>query len=204
MDHKFCPGSKVMRQPVPEIFACPQCGEEVEIWSDELKRSCPKCHKMVFRDTMMSCLDWCEYGEECVGGSVFNTYMDNRAAGIKKTLIDELEKLLQDEDDRIDLALEIMQNAESLAGEKKADRHILLPASLLYILADDPERLRKILLRTGMKIKDIDEIGSVIDNVHRRVLESAGNSEEEQEESANLDTLFEAVNLSVTTRVRTE
>ena len=41
--HTVCPGAKMIRQPKPEMFDCPQCGSEVEIWTDELKGVCPQC-----------------------------------------------------------------------------------------------------------------------------------------------------------------
>ena len=50
MDHVYCPGSKLLRQPKPESVACASCGTEVEIWSDEIKGTCPGCGKTVFKD----------------------------------------------------------------------------------------------------------------------------------------------------------
>src|SRR4030066_152981 len=83
MDHSFCPGSKLLRQPAPELFPCPNCGTEVEIWTDELKGICPSCKKAVFRDGGMSCLDWCKYGKECVGDAAYKSYMRDKAVGVK-------------------------------------------------------------------------------------------------------------------------
>ncbi|GAH13090.1 unnamed protein product, partial [marine sediment metagenome] len=45
-----CPGAAKIRTPIPAYKKCPDCGEEVEIWSDELKAKCTKCGAMVFRD----------------------------------------------------------------------------------------------------------------------------------------------------------
>ena len=84
MDHIVCPGSRTMRQPVPEMFQCPTCGEEVEIWSDEIKGSCLKCGTTVMRDGFMSCLDWCAMGKDCVGDATYGKYMNNKAESIKK------------------------------------------------------------------------------------------------------------------------
>lgn len=42
---RVCPGSKPLRQPAPEIFICSSCGEEVEIWTDEVRRDCSSCGK---------------------------------------------------------------------------------------------------------------------------------------------------------------
>ncbi|MBI2852799.1 MAG: hemerythrin domain-containing protein [Chloroflexi bacterium] len=68
---KSCPGSKAIRNPVPENISCPNCGYEVEIWTDEIKATCPKCKTKVFREAQVSCIDWCPYAKECVGPEVY-------------------------------------------------------------------------------------------------------------------------------------
>lgn len=64
----MCPGSSKIREPIPEYFTCPQCGnQEVEIWTHELKAACDKCGALVFRPMEQSCIDWCKYAKECIG-----------------------------------------------------------------------------------------------------------------------------------------
>lgn len=43
-----CPGMDGTLSTFPIEFACPQCNDIVEIWSDEAKRRCTKCGTMVF------------------------------------------------------------------------------------------------------------------------------------------------------------
>ncbi len=62
-----CPGSSNIRTPVPSYKKCPSCGEEVEIWSHELKTQCPNCGTTVFKEDVPSCIEWCPYAEECIG-----------------------------------------------------------------------------------------------------------------------------------------
>ena len=61
---KACPGVSRLVRPVPEYIACPNCGEEVEIWSDEEEATCDGCGAIVSRK-MVSCLDWCEHADKC-------------------------------------------------------------------------------------------------------------------------------------------
>ena len=61
-----CPGSSTRNLEV-DLISCQDCGHEVEMFSDETKRRCPRCKKMVFRDCMPSCVDWCPSARECVG-----------------------------------------------------------------------------------------------------------------------------------------
>jgi hypothetical protein len=32
-----CPGNDPVSRAVPELFVCPYCGVDVEIWTDEIK-----------------------------------------------------------------------------------------------------------------------------------------------------------------------
>jgi len=74
-----CPGAQNFRQPKPEYMGCPFCSYEVEIWSDEIKATCPKCKKTVMRNSdKQSCLDWCKYAKECVGIMQYNKYKKNK------------------------------------------------------------------------------------------------------------------------------
>ena len=62
-----CPGAVNIREVTPEEITCPQCGEEVEIWSDELTARCTHCGARVSREQGPSCIDWCAFAEECIG-----------------------------------------------------------------------------------------------------------------------------------------
>lgn len=73
-----CPGSQKFSQPQPEIKNCPYCGAEIEIWTDEVKATCPKCKKTVTREQAVSCLDWCKYAKECLGEKKYKEYMQNK------------------------------------------------------------------------------------------------------------------------------
>lgn len=68
---KSCPGSRGIREPKPEFINCPDCDREVEIWTDELKATCPGCGNTVFRAQQASCIDWCPQAKECVGPEVY-------------------------------------------------------------------------------------------------------------------------------------
>ncbi|MDO8672409.1 MAG: hypothetical protein Q7O66_13420 [Dehalococcoidia bacterium] len=46
---KYCPGASD-RTPSPENVKCHNCGNEVEIWTDELQAKCPNCGTMFVRD----------------------------------------------------------------------------------------------------------------------------------------------------------
>ena len=76
----MCPGSKLIRQPVPQDIKCIHCGEEVELWSFESMTHCPKCGGVVVRVQGATCLDWCAAAKECVGEETYNRIMAERQA----------------------------------------------------------------------------------------------------------------------------
>jgi predicted RNA-binding Zn-ribbon protein involved in translation (DUF1610 family) len=160
MDHQFCPGSKFLRQPKPEIFTCPSCGDEVEIWSDELKGRCPSCGRTVMKDKVMSCLDWCAYGKDCVGEETYNKYQQNRAVGIRETLLKEMKKQLADQQEIISRTLETLGELEEFLLKEEGDWHILVPACILKDL--EPDTVRSVLFKTGLQKDDIDAVCEII------------------------------------------
>lgn len=72
-----CPGSKRIREPFPESIKC-MCGEEIEIWSDEVDTVCPHCKKKVDRSMPQSCLDWCSMAKDCIGRGKFEKYKKHK------------------------------------------------------------------------------------------------------------------------------
>lgn len=61
---RTCPGLDSQLRPTPEYISCPNCGGDVEMWTDETEAECIGCGIEVSRD-LQSCPDWCEYAEKC-------------------------------------------------------------------------------------------------------------------------------------------
>ncbi len=159
MDHTVCPGSKYMRQPKPELFPCPSCGGEVEIWSDEISGRCAACGTVVMRDGTMSCLEWCAMGRECVGDKVFDSFKELKLESIKERLL----KLASDaaEEKNIDVRLveRSLYYAEILSCAEEAQLHVVLAGAVLsHIYGDHPELARKELLKMGFQLDDTNEV----------------------------------------------
>jgi DNA-directed RNA polymerase subunit RPC12/RpoP len=184
MDSSFCPGSRLLRQPAPETFPCPNCGAEVEIWTDEFKRACPNCHKMVLRPGGMSCLEWCSQAKECIGEATYESYMANRCLGLKQRLLQALEEHFAPERRHVEHAVAVLAFAEELMRDEEADWHIVVPAALLHDMGvkpalekygsadaayqerEGPPLARAVLLRLGLQLPDIDEVCDIIAHHH--------------------------------------
>ena len=78
---KGCPGAKEIREVRPEDMECPQCGMEVEIWSDELSARCRGCGARVSREQGPSCIDWCSFAEQCIGTEKYERLSREKGAG---------------------------------------------------------------------------------------------------------------------------
>ena len=70
-----CPGSAGIRTPSLTVKKCPRCGEEIEIFSNEVSASCGGCGFVVYND-QASCIRWCRFAEECVGPEIVRKFRE--------------------------------------------------------------------------------------------------------------------------------
>jgi ribosomal protein S27AE len=61
-----CPGQD-NRNLRAALYRCPNCGNEVEMFSDELRIKCGKCGKYVYKEQVPSCIEWCASARQCLG-----------------------------------------------------------------------------------------------------------------------------------------
>jgi hypothetical protein len=72
-----CPGSANLRTPTLAIKQCPQCGAEVELFSNDVSVACDACGFVVYND-LLSCVQWCKYAKECVGEETYRKLVERR------------------------------------------------------------------------------------------------------------------------------
>jgi hypothetical protein len=168
VDHQFCPGAKFLRQPKPEIFECPSCGEEVEIWTDEIRGTCSNCGRVMFREGAMSCLEWCKFAQDCVGEETYDRYMKNRAVGLRRRLLETMQKHWDQDTDRLQQAEAVLSWSQEILKEEKADWHIVIPASILQTADDGTgsagfQAAQEVLVRSGLVGEDLEKIRRIIE-----------------------------------------
>ncbi len=65
-----CPGQDTRNWKPGDIFEvkCPNCGERVEFFKDEVVRKCGNCGIRIRNPRLdLGCVEWCQYADQCVG-----------------------------------------------------------------------------------------------------------------------------------------
>ena len=132
MGMKQCPGSGAFAQPKLEIVVCPDCGGDVEVWSDEADGLCPACKKAVVRKNTQACMDWCRYAVQCLGEAKYKQYHTMKTQMRKQALVQAMQDYLRRDEPRKARALRVMEYAEEiLCEEKDADPNVVMAAAVL-------------------------------------------------------------------------
>ena len=75
-----CPGQDTRKITIG-YHRCPTCGYAVEMFSDELRRRCPKCKTEVHKEQTPSCIQWCAAARQCIGPKRYEEIMKVLAEG---------------------------------------------------------------------------------------------------------------------------
>jgi len=76
-----CPGS-FARKLDSVLVVCPACGREVEIFTDEPKRTC-RCGNVLRREAQPTCAEWCPAAAQCLGEELDAEEHQRRLAALK-------------------------------------------------------------------------------------------------------------------------
>ncbi len=72
-----CPGMDSRNLKV-SLHRCPECGAEVEIFSDELRVRCQRCGTPVYREAAPACISWCASARQCLGEQRWQELQENQ------------------------------------------------------------------------------------------------------------------------------
>ncbi len=61
-----CPGQDFRWLRV-ELYKCPNCGAEEEIFSNESRVKCHEWGEWIYKENLPSCIDWCAAARQCLG-----------------------------------------------------------------------------------------------------------------------------------------
>lgn len=68
-----CPGAANIKTPTLKIRRCPECGDEIEVFSNDFSAKCKGCGFTIYED-IDSCIKWCKYANKCVGEEFLKRY----------------------------------------------------------------------------------------------------------------------------------
>ena len=74
-----CPGVSRLKVPTLEVKICPQCGEEIELFSTDVSVTCDNCGFVAYNN-ITSCIQWCKYARQCVGDEMYEKLMAQKEA----------------------------------------------------------------------------------------------------------------------------
>jgi hypothetical protein len=70
MKQNGCPGAaNIKGTPSLKVKTCPNCQNEVEIFSNEIVVEC-HCGFKIYND-LISCVRWCKLAKECIGEELY-------------------------------------------------------------------------------------------------------------------------------------
>ncbi len=139
-----CPGQdrRHWTGDVVSEVPCPACGVSVEFFKDEGSRRCSSCgHRFSNPKMDLSCAEWCEHAEECLGYAPERKTLPAAAGARLKAggegplasrLITEMKALFGRDQKRIAHALAVFQHAKALVRKEGGDPRVVLAAAVLH------------------------------------------------------------------------
>lgn len=137
MIDKKCPGIDSRYLKI-ELKKCPDCGYELEFFSDEIKVRCPSCGKDVLKEEIPSCISWCKYAAECIGKDKWEqikVYVEQKQQkiDIKERVLVEMRLYFGNNIKKIMHTEKVLRYAEKLLEyEPSADRNVVIVSSILH------------------------------------------------------------------------
>ena len=133
MSRVRCPGQDPMFLKAQDIAEaeCPQCGQKVEFWPDELIRACRGCgHRVRNPQNAMKCLEWCRYAARCL--AALRSGDESWVGPLREEFIERMRKAFGSDEQRIGHALAVLRAAEEIGREAGADPFVLVPAAIFH------------------------------------------------------------------------
>ncbi len=154
-----CPGQDTRYWKEDAIFEikCPNCGEMVEFFKDDVSRSCPKCGKHLSNPRMdFGCATYCPYAEQCLG-TLPPELREKQRAVFKNRIEAAVFSRLKNQPQIIEM-IKIRQNlAQKIVLEEGGKLPVVLAAVCLLELKNEAETLLKSIKVPQELLKEIIE-----------------------------------------------
>jgi len=153
MGFKRCPGSSTFARPKIELVICPDCGQDVEIWSDEATGTCTKCSRTITRTSTQSCIDWCKYARDCLGDEKYKNYQDMKFAVRKQALVNAAtDRFGWDERQQAQAWKAVTEAEEALRNSPDSDPNIMMAEAVLHFACESDTAPQETRLETAKSV----------------------------------------------------
>jgi HD superfamily phosphodiesterase/DNA-directed RNA polymerase subunit RPC12/RpoP len=197
-----CPGQDPRFWKFDAIYdaECPNCGNKVEFFKDETRRTCKKCgHKVLNPKMDFGCAVHCKFAEQCFG-DLPPELLKRKEDLFKDRVAVEMKIYFKTDFKRIGHSAKVARYAEKLVMTEKGDPAVVLSAAYLRDIGikeaerkyqrTDPELqqregpavAREILTRLGANEGLIDEVCDIVSHHHNP----------RNEETVNFKILYDA------------
>ena len=181
-----CPGQDTQFWGKDSVFEvkCPNCGNSIEFFKDDVSRTCRVCGQKVINPKMdFGCAAYCKYAEQCLGG-LPPELVAQRQELLKDRVAIEMKRYFGDDFKRIAHTTRVARYAERIGKEEGADMAVVMAAAYLHDIGIKeaekrynssaakyheelgPPVARKILEKLGAKKELIDEVCDIISRHH--------------------------------------
>ncbi|MDP6439725.1 MAG: HD domain-containing protein [Candidatus Brocadiia bacterium] len=162
---------------------CPDCGQSMEFWPDEVLRKCRGCGRRLSNPKFnMGCLEWCRYATQCLDR--IRGAKDAAARPVREELQEIVRGIFAGDDHRIEHAERVLELSEQIGRAEGADPLVLVPAALLHDIglagtevdSDTPavrahgprgaERAAEVLRELSFPKRVVDEVAGIIAHHH--------------------------------------
>ncbi len=185
-----CPGQDMRQWKEDAVFEtpCPACGVMVEFFKDEGSRRCSGCgHRFKNPKMDLSCAEWCEHAEACLGYAPERKAPAAASKGegpLVSALIREMKAVFGRDQKRIGHALTVYAHARELVRKEGGDPRVVLAAAVLHDIGiqeaerkhgsaagrhqeiEGPPIARKIMEDMGVEAETIEHVCRIIASHH--------------------------------------
>ncbi len=129
-----CPGQDSRYWQPGAIFEakCPECGNAVEFFKDDVSRKCKNCGHMFLNPNMdFGCASYCRHAEQCIGG-LSPELIAQKQNLLKDRVAIEMKRYFNTDFKRIGHAGRVARYAEKLAKEEGGDIAVILISAYLH------------------------------------------------------------------------
>jgi putative nucleotidyltransferase with HDIG domain len=184
-----CPGQDMRFWKPGDIFdtQCPKCGRKVEFFKDEVKRKCRCGHEVVNPKLDFGCVQWCPYGQQCVGEvpeEVRNRRKTEQKDLLRERIALEMKKYFGTDFQRVNHAMKVAKYAEEILKSEGGNPLVVMGAAYLHDIGiheaerkyrspsghyqemEGPIIAKEILERLDVQKEWIEEICDIIGHHH--------------------------------------